>query len=180
MNRLQRAALLAELADRLTHHNSWCGETHVQKSTYFLQHLLGVPLEYEFIFYKFGPFSFDLRDELAAMEADELMKLRVRHPAYGPSLVPTDDSEVLRKRYPVTLGKYKNQVEFISRTLGAKKVSELERLATALYVTLKHGEDAGAKERAKRICNLKPHVTPTDALAAVQEYDQIAAEANAL
>jgi hypothetical protein len=30
MNRLQRAALLTELADKLRQQGSWCGETHLQ------------------------------------------------------------------------------------------------------------------------------------------------------
>jgi len=35
MNTLQRAALLTELADKLRQQGSWCGETHLQKATYF-------------------------------------------------------------------------------------------------------------------------------------------------
>jgi uncharacterized protein YwgA len=177
VKRLQRAALLTELADRMTRRGSWCGETHVQKSSYFLQHLLDVPLDYDFIFYKFGPYSFDLSSELAAMEADELVKLRVRHPGYGPTIVPTEDSKTLRERYPITLGKYEGAVEFVSQKLGTKTVTELERLATALYVSRESGADSGVSYRAKRICELKPHIGLEDARAAVAEYDRIAAEA---
>jgi len=41
----------------------------------FLQDLMRVPLELEFILYKHGPFSFDLRSELTSLRADELVKL---------------------------------------------------------------------------------------------------------
>jgi uncharacterized protein YwgA len=164
---------LTELATRLTRQGSWCGETHVQKASYFLQHLLGVPLGYEFIFYKFGPFSFDLGSDLAAMEADDLVKLQVRRPGYGPTIVPTEDSVALRERYPVTLDQYAEQLEFVSRRLGNKTVTELERLATALWVTRELGAGSDAAERAKRVCELKPHVSPADAAAAVREFDQI-------
>lgn len=88
MNRLKKDALLCELADQLRHSGSWCGETHVQKATYFLQELRRVPLEFEFVLYRHGPFSFDLRDELTAMRADGFLDLSERGP-YGPSLVPT-------------------------------------------------------------------------------------------
>jgi hypothetical protein len=44
MNRLQRAALLTTLADKLRDAGSWCGETHLQKAAYLLQTLLQVPL----------------------------------------------------------------------------------------------------------------------------------------
>jgi hypothetical protein len=63
MNRLQRAALLTELADKLREQGSWCGETHLQKATYFLQTLRLVPTGYDFILSKFGPFAFDLAEE---------------------------------------------------------------------------------------------------------------------
>ena len=64
MERLQKAAILTELADQLRREGSWCGHTHMQKATYFLQDLLEVPTGYEFILYKHGPYSFDLSEEM--------------------------------------------------------------------------------------------------------------------
>lgn len=55
MNRTQRQAILLALIQRLREKGSWCGETHIQKSAYFLQELLGVPLDLNVIFYKHGP-----------------------------------------------------------------------------------------------------------------------------
>ncbi|MCL6557372.1 MAG: hypothetical protein K6U74_00970, partial [Firmicutes bacterium] len=63
---LKRKALLLSLVKAMESQGSWCGETHIQKCSYFLQAMLGVPLGFEFILYKHGPFSFDLRDELTA------------------------------------------------------------------------------------------------------------------
>jgi uncharacterized protein YwgA len=60
MDRLRRAAILTRLIEQLRNGGSWCGETHVQKATFFLQELLNVPLSLDFILYKHGPFSFDL------------------------------------------------------------------------------------------------------------------------
>ena len=74
MERLQKAAILTELAARLRREGSWCGHTHMQKATYFLQDLLGVPTGYEFILYKHGPYSFDLSEELAGLRADYLIE----------------------------------------------------------------------------------------------------------
>jgi len=180
MNRLQRAALLTEMIDRLNQQGSWSGETHLQKGTYFLQHLLAAPTGFDFIFYKFGPFSFDLRDELTAMQADGLVELRVRHPSYGPSLIPSEGSQGFRSRYPVTLMRYHKQLSLVCGILGQKGVTELERLATALFVTLELGEAADTSVRAARLCILKPHVSLCDALVAVQEFDEISASAKKL
>lgn len=175
----QRAALLAELTDRLRAQESWCGETHLQKSVYLLQELLDVPTEFKFVLYKFGPYSFDLGDELTSLRADGLLGLEVRHPSYGPSFQTTDASVRLRQRFPATLKKYVRQIEFVADKVGAKGVAELERLATALYVTRQTREPQDHAERARRIVALKPHVTLEAAAEAVQALDQMIDEVRA-
>jgi len=180
MERLQKAAILTELADQLRREGSWCGHTHMQKAVYFLQDLLEVPTGYEFILYKHGPYSFDLSEEHAALRADYLIEFDHKSPGYGPGLVPTQTSAELRARYPVTLAKHAREIEFISSVFGSKGVAELERLATALYVTRELGGTSDLGARAARLRELKPHVGPADALAAVQEFDRIAAEAKTL
>ncbi|MGH9866045.1 MAG: hypothetical protein ACRD4H_11580, partial [Candidatus Acidiferrales bacterium] len=157
--------------DELCENDSWCGETHLQKATYFLQDLLQVPTDFDFILYKHGPFSFDLRDELTALRADCLLELRPQLP-YGPSLVTTEAGHALEKQYPKTLKKHKKAIRFVAEQLGNKNVSELERLATALFVTLESGQRS-TKERANEIHSLKPHVTEQSATSAVEEVDAI-------
>src|SRR5260370_37673794 len=175
MKELQKAALLAALADKLLEQGSWCGETHLQKGTYFLQELLQVPMEFKFILYKHGPFSFDLRDELTAMRADALLELHLQPGPYGPSLIPTPTSKEMRARYAVTLGRYERQLDFAARKLGNKRVAELERLGTAHFV--KHHDKAArtAEELAKRIHQLKPHVSVDQALSAIRALEDIVA-----
>ncbi len=174
MNRMsypKRAVILTELADKLYCAGSWCGETHLQKAAYFLQELLGVPLGYDFILYKHGPFSFDLHRELTELRADSLLQLEAR-PPYGPRLVSTAVAPDIKKRFPKTLGKYKKQIDFVANHLGEKGVAELERLATAFYVT-QEGEGKSQADRARRIHELKRHVTLDLALTAVDEIDRI-------
>src|SRR5436309_166154 len=139
MNRMQRAALLTELADKLHEQGSWCGETHMQKAMYLLQELLEVPTGFRFILYKHAPYSFDQSEELTALQVDGLMDLRPQPAPYGPALVTTPRSVEFRKRYPVTLGKYAAQIAFVARVIGKRWVPELERLATALFVTREPG-----------------------------------------
>lgn len=171
MDRLQRRALLSGLADNLRQKGSWCGETHLQKATYFLQKLKKVPAGFDFLLYKHGPFSFDLRDELTAMRSDGLLDLRAQWP-YGPSLIPTEESAELREQYSRTMQKYKKQLQFVADQLRNRNVSELERLATALYLTMEESQRS-VTQRAKRLHALKPHVGVDDAAKAVQEIDEI-------
>ncbi len=175
MKQLNRISVVLSQIDSLKINGSWCGETHIQKSLYFLQELTDVPLNFDFILYKHGPFSFDLRDELASMQADRMLKLQSRPYPYGPSLATTEASQTLRERFPVTLRKYSQQIEFIAKKLGGLCVAELERVATALYVT-KTDADARLQKRAERICELKPHVAPEKAREAVDMLDKMTAE----
>lgn len=175
MNRLKQAAILLTIAEKLRSKGSWCGETHLQKSTYFLQELLNLPTEFGFILYKHGPFSFDLRDALTAMRADQLLDLQPQQP-YGPSLAPTEQGTTLQKLYPKTIHKYEKAIDFVADKLASKSVFELERLATALYVTLQVRTDS-VRRRASGIHKLKPHVSVDDAKLAVRSVDSIIEEA---
>ena len=178
MNRLQRAALLISLVEALRARGSWCGATHIQKSLYFLQELLGLPLGMSFIPYKHGPYSFDLGNELEAMQADYLLEDELQPYPYGPKLLPGKGSMQIKEKFPRTIDKYSRQIEFIANEFGDKKVSDLERLATTLYVTL--NQEGDIKNRAERVHQLKPHIKMEDALSAVSEVDRIIKEAEKL
>lgn len=172
MQRLQRAAVLLALVEKLKAAGSWCGETHIQKATYFLQDLTNVPLGYRFILYKHGPFSFDLGNEITSMLADDLVELKVQPPPYGPSILAGEGGERVKKRFPKLIDKYSKQLEAVTKKLGRKGVAELERLATALYVTRDNQVNNDAESRAQHIHELKPHVSLALARQAVDELDE--------
>jgi hypothetical protein len=161
MKQLQRYAVILSLVEALGQKGSWCGETHIQKSTYFLQDILGVPLGFGFILYKHGPFSFDLSDELMVMHANEIIQLKLR-PPYGPSIIQGPNSERLKQQFPKTIQKYKDQVEFVANELGTYAVAELERLATALYVSMNR-TDLNKEAKAFYIHKIKPHISVEEA-----------------
>ena len=160
----------------LQENGSWCGETHLQKATYFLQELLCVPTGFDFILYKYGPFSFDLRDELTTLCADGVFKLEPQPVPYGPKMLPTDQGIELQKQFPRTLQRYKKQIDFVAEKLGSKNVSELEGLATALYVTRENPSDNSEEARAERIHDRKQHVSKEAAKSFVKELDAICKE----
>ena len=177
MKRMQKAAVLVSLTKRLAEKGSWCGETHVQKATYFLQELLRVPCR--FVLYKYGPFSFDLRDELTALCADGVFELVPRPAPYGPKIAPSQLGQKLEKLYPKTLGEYRQQLSFVAEKLDEKDASELERLATALFVTLRWPAQT-VEQRGQRIRDFKPHVSEESARDSVQRVDKIREEAGAI
>lgn len=176
MSRLDRAAIVVALVKRLRAQDSWTGETHVQKAVYFLQRLLGVPTGWSFTLYKFGPFSFELRDELTEMRADSFLNLEPQRRPYGPRLSDGSGSEPLLNRRNETVAQYESALDFIAERLGPMGVGQLERIATALYVTDELGLTTD-DERAAAINNLKPHVEIGDALESVRSFDELRAAA---
>ena len=117
---------------------------------------------------------------MTGIRADYLIEFDHRSPGYGPELVPTRTSAELRSRYPVTLAKYAREIAFVARAFGSKGVTELEKLATALYVTRENGGTRSVDDRARRLVVLKPHVPMDQALDAVREHDRIGQEAEPL
>ena len=180
MEELQRSALTLAIIKGLQSHGSWCGETHIQKASYILKELLQVPLDYQFVLYKYGPFSFDLSGDLTAMRAQGLLKLVPHAYPYGPELRPTEASEQVRKLYPRTSTKYTDAIDFVASRLGSMGVADLERISTALYVTREQNAPRDVDARAQQIVELKPHVSLGDARAAVTAMDTYIQESQQL
>lgn len=163
-----RSALVLNLAKKLRQRGSWCGETHIQKALYFLNALQCKVVPYDFLLYKHGPYSFDLSDDLSAMRAYDFIALKPNEPPYGPTIVSgerestlTDEQEAVEKN----LGKV---LDFVAERLGGKKVMELERYATALWVMHKKPRSKTPKEQADVIVGLKRHISESEALDAVK------------
>lgn len=173
MRSLKRSAILLSLARQLIEKGNWCGETHLQKATYILQDLAGVDTGYDFVLYKHGPFSFDLRDEITSFRADSLLELQVQPQPYGPKLIPTQQAKKIEAEFPNTLAKKADRIKFIVEVVGDKGVSELERLATALFITRREMAAMSKEERAARLHEVKPHISKASALEAMEQIDDL-------
>lgn len=166
----KQAVVLLDLIENLKSKGSWCGETHVQKTTYFLQTMTGVDLGFHFTLYKYGPYSFDLSSALASLQAATLLKVEPTAP-YGSVLTPALGWADLKAQYPRTLAEYSKQIGFLTDWLASKNVASLERLSTALFVKTETPEGVAIDDRARLICELKPHVSMEAAVEAVAEVD---------
>lgn len=169
MERTEQKAVVLEIMNQLVEHDSWCGETHIQKCAYLIQEGLGLPTQFEFVLYKFGPFSFDLRDLLGEMRADMLIDLRVRHSQYRPTLSPSHSGTRLLERHDSVVDPHKKTIALVTAKFGDCNVSELERIGTALHV--RKESQRNLVQQARRLTELKPHVGYAAALEAVKEVD---------
>lgn len=174
MKRLQKAALIVEMLDEMIKKGSWAGETHLQKCLFFLQDMRNVPIGYEFQLYRYGPFSFDLRDDLVQLQAEGVLNLSPRSASYGASLEPSETSLLLlRKHFPGTLKKYRNEIGFIAAHFGSLNARDLECLTTAYYF---HLEDSGSsnEEIGSMINRVKPYIGVSEGADAAKRVRGIA------
>jgi hypothetical protein len=167
---MRQAAIITRLTELLSDRGSWCGETHVQKAAYFLQELTGVPTGFDFVLYKHGPFSFDLRGAIAGYRADDLVSIVPREYPYGPSFRATEAARRLWSRYPKTLGQHEKAIAFVADALGNMNVAELEQHATALFVS---SRTAQIEIAVAEISELKPHISAEAARAALQHVREL-------
>lgn len=166
-----RQAIVAQLIDNMRAEDGWAGETHIQKSLYFLQEMLGVPSSYDYILYKHGPYSFDLHDEIGRMKANLILDIEPRSP-YGPSFCLGSAGESFLGKFDETLKSHKKSIDYIVGSLAKSDVSNLEKLATALFVSLEH-TDWKSDRLAREITELKPHISLESATDALKEVNNL-------
>ncbi len=171
MDDLTRWSILLELISELRKKGSWCGETHIQKSTFFLEEMFNVPLGLDFIIYKYGPYSFDLNDDLTALRAYSYIYIIPQNP-YGVTYCLKDEENKLKKFYEKSIEEYSNQISAAAEFFGNRTVVELEKLATAFFI-IKKEKLTGINEIAKRLHEIKPHVKIQDAEAAAEDILKI-------
>jgi hypothetical protein len=170
MNPKDQFSVLLDLVVELRNNGSWTGETHVQKATYLLQELLGLPTGFEFVLYKHGPFSFELREAIERMEAGRLIELEEQPYPYGPKIAEGAAAKRFRtSTQPAAT--FPQKIAFISKELGSAGVADLERIATALFVT--RDSEIAQSRRAQRLVQLKPHVQIDEAEQAFARLEQI-------
>ncbi len=165
MDEKQRFAIICMIVEKLNRHDSWCGETHIQKAAYLAEAFFKIPLRYNFILYRYGPYSSRLSYDLVGMELDNYLIRKVTSPGatYNLSL----PEEVISLP-----GKQKKQLDFIATAFGKKGVADLERLSTAFWV-IENYQDKSMKEQAKILSSIKMHVPLDKAFSELEKMKEI-------
>jgi hypothetical protein len=112
------------------------------------------------------------------MRTEGLIDTVVTDPRYGARIVVTERGQELEQRFERTMQRYGEALDSIADTLGVRGVIDLERLATALWMTTRHG-DSTVRARADALVSVKPHISLDAATDAVEEIDRLLAHHNA-
>jgi uncharacterized protein YwgA len=175
MSSSDQTAIVLYTMQSLKGEGSWCGETHVQKTLFLCQEVMGVPSNFKFILYKHGPYSFELSEHLQGLIADNLVCVLTR-PPYGPTLGVADEGRAIAAKVDRN-DNVAGHITFMSKKLSRKGVTDLEKLATAVYVNKKYGSELPVEKRAELLTSLKPHVSMEIARSAFVEVQAIEDEA---
>ena len=167
IEQLERRSLLCRLVAAMREAESWAGQTQIQKSVMFLQELLGVPLGYKFVLYKHGPFSFDLRTDLALMRARLQLDLE-QHILYGPSFTLGPRGKLAMK----SATEYEGAIRFVAGEVSVRDTRSLERLSTAFFLQEKY-PSRNAGEIATEVNRLKPHISIDQVRSAVDQVNEL-------
>jgi hypothetical protein len=165
MTKTETWSVMTRLIASLRNNGSWAGETHVQKAAYILKHLTGVPLDFEFILYKHGPFSFGLRDELAVARDSGAITVEPQL-GYGAKL------KASRIYSMPSAPDYQAEIDFIGRVLGDKDVANLERIGTALLFDLAFPTET-TSFKLDKLRERKPHISSELATNAMHELEAL-------
>ena len=177
MKRLQKASLIVEMIDKMKERDGWAGETHLHKCLFFLQEMRGIPTDYEFLIYHYGPFSFDLSDEIVQLKGDNIIIPYPRPFPYAPSLACSEASHRLREYFPKTLKKYADDINFVANHFGNLNATELSKLATAYYFILKGEKDNCIDDDddiARKVDQAVHYISVPDAKEATRKIRKIA------
>ena len=80
-----------------------------------------------------APFLLNLEGTLGELRGNLLLDV-VPQPPYGPSLVLTSNGDTVLSKVRAHTQAYEKKMAFVAEQLSRRPVTELERLATALFV----------------------------------------------
>lgn len=169
MNFRKHAVILAVI-DGLKNEGSWTGKTHVQKSLFLAQAARAFEVQFEFVLYKHGPYSFDLEHEMEEMKSYGAMQAEPVS-GFGVILSPGPTASLVKDRAALP-DEIKPNINRISKFIGKRNVIELERLATAAWIRTREGMDDPV-QAATRLHELKPHIQITEAEEAGKELHSL-------
>ena len=164
-----RVKFICFLLDALKDKNGWAGMIHLQKGCYIAQRMLGVPLDYKFIQYVYGPYAFDLREEIHMINDRFILSKSFPPVGYEYAYDFYEDVEKWVEANKDNY-KFKDEINFIAGWFLDKKVGRLEKLAAAYMINEKY-PDAGLEERIKKLIGWKPFMIEPEALSCFEDVE---------
>ncbi len=166
----RKHTVILSVIEGLRSRRSRTGKTHVQKALALLAIASKVNIPFEFVLYKHGPYSFDLEGELEQMLSYSAVDVQPNVDGYGVTIRPGNMGPFVKQQASLS-PEEEDAIDHVCDLVASKTVTQLERVATAAWIRQREGITA-PQEVAKRLHELKPHVSVTEAKAADREFCQ--------
>ena len=157
-NRWLRLGVLTRLVERST---CKLGRTAVMKLAFLLQVVKGVPLDYNFRLYTYGPFDVDVLTDLAQAESLKAVESSMVqfNGGYGYEFSRGSDWEAVIALAGPELATYDDEIGWALREFASKTAGDLELLATIVYAdrdALRQNERLTFAELCRQVKAIKP------------------------
>lgn len=132
------------------------GKIQLQKLVYFLQET-GVPLDYEFEIYHYGPFSFELSDQMNFWDSLGVLSIAADPTGYGFSINVGSHGS----KYRID-NKYSPRIDYVVEKFGSDSPAKLEVKSTVHFVNKvlkKQMKNLPEKLVVGKVKELKPQFT---------------------
>lgn len=140
MNKEERFKVLLYIINKLHKKMNRSGETHIQKLVYLMIMKNKIQFNYDYILYDYGPWSFDLMDDLKFLENAHLVKKFPDPSGFGFKYIPNEDmnfvkdiNKTVRDEIP-----WSHKIDEVINDYKGTHAKRLALLATFIYVCHKH------------------------------------------
>jgi uncharacterized protein YwgA len=176
MDRENRIKLLLHLINKLNKGKQKfrSGETSIQKLIYFTMKMKDVPFEYKYTLYNYGPYSFELGEDLRDMENSHIILKEPDPSDFGFRFLPNLEMKYVQdviKEYT----EYDGKMERVIDEFKMKPAKYLALISTFMYVddTQKPKDD---QEQIELVSKIKPMFSKWELEGALNEYKEMLSE----
>ncbi len=172
----ERYGLIVELTVRMQAISPQFGKTAIQKMIYLLQAVYTVDYGYEYSFYTYGPYSFDLSRDLKIIEHHGGLDICfVNSETKGYIIKPGPDNHLFREKAADAIHCAESKLDAAVNEFGAYNTRELELRSTIIYADRESQFNKIQQSRddfIKLIHNLKPHFEISYISSVVNEMEE--------
>lgn len=148
------------------------GRTAMMKFAYLLQTVRGVPLDYDFRLYNYGPYDVRVLNDLAQAERFRAVKEKTVAYPQGDAYqyLPKERCDWVRAQAGDELGKFSEAIDWLVEQFGAEPAWRLELCSTIIYAERelrRKRQPRSRDELCRRVQSIKPYFAGEKIAAAV-------------
>lgn len=161
--------IIIELAKRLNGISPQFGKTALQKLIYLLTEIYGVPCDYEYSLYTYGPYSAELASNVDYVNALGGIEL-IDGLKGGYEIIVGEDAEHILSKAERFIKQYSDNIDQLIADFGSYSARDLELRTTLIY--LSKNEVLSKEELARQLRDLKPYFSNSEINEVIDELYQ--------